>query len=360
MVGWRHGLELPAHAPSSRAHAGQFFGYEFIGDKDGHRTIRITKKGVAGHTDVVFRMLEILSYDNARKCMSVIVQHPDGRIYLYLKGADSAVFKRLKDFDNSHDGQRARVRHSTANLVRLCRASRCSPCCPGSLMLSRQILNDWGSAGLRTMCFAWKEIDPVVFYHWHHFYRAADRDMEEIAKRKQKQPNQITMLANLMEDDVHYQGSTANEDKLQPGVPSTIETLARGGIKVRPDAMRVPGLLPWVGELTQRGVCCCCTVLPVAAPSGVVARPQIWMLTGDKEETAKNIGYATRMLNADQKPLEYSSASLPKAADLRAAVAHEANEIRQAGSAYPYPAPPFLPPPAATCRVRAVDFDLCV
>ena len=66
------------------------------------------------------------------------------------------------------------------------------------------------------------------------------------------------------------------------------------------------------------------------------------MLTGDKEETAKNIGYATRMLNADQKPLEYSSASLPKAADLRSAVAREANEIRQAGSAYWCSFPPCL------------------
>ena len=69
------------------------------------------------------------------------------------------------------------------------------------------------------MCFAWKEIDPVVFYHWHHFYVAADRDINETTKKKNKQENQITMLANLMEDDVYYQGSTANEDKLQPGVP---------------------------------------------------------------------------------------------------------------------------------------------
>ena len=58
---------------------------------------------------------------------------------------------------------------------------------------------------------------------------------------------------------------------------------------------------------------------------------QIWMLTGDKEETAKNIGYATRMLNADQHALEYSSAS--KTPDeLRQAVAQEAAAILKRGN----------------------------
>ena len=110
---------LSASSPDEEAfvYTGQYFGYEFMGDKDGVRTIRLTKKGRNDHTDISFRMLEILAYDNARKCMSVIVQHPDGRIYLYLKGADSAVFGRLKDFDNSTEGQRARVRHNNANYV---------------------------------------------------------------------------------------------------------------------------------------------------------------------------------------------------------------------------------------------------
>ena len=111
---------LSASSPDEEAfvYTGQYFGYEFLGDKAGVRTIRITKKGVPGHKDVQFRVLEILSYDNARKCMSVIVQHPDDRIYLYLKGADSAVFSRLAPFDRSLDGMAALARKYEANNVR--------------------------------------------------------------------------------------------------------------------------------------------------------------------------------------------------------------------------------------------------
>lgn len=53
--------------------------------------------------------------------------------------------------------------------------------------------------------------------------------------------------AEEIESDMELVGATAIEDKLQLGVPDTIALLARGGIK-------------------------------------------IWMLTGDKLETAENIG----------------------------------------------------------------------
>lgn len=55
-------------------------------------------------------------------------------------------------------------------------------------------------------------------------------------------------MAELIENDLILIGSTAIEDKLQEGVPSCIETLAKAGIK-------------------------------------------IWVLTGDKIETAINIAY---------------------------------------------------------------------
>lgn len=55
-------------------------------------------------------------------------------------------------------------------------------------------------------------------------------------------------VAELIEKDLILIGSTAIEDKLQEGVPTCIETLSRAGIK-------------------------------------------IWVLTGDKMETAINIAY---------------------------------------------------------------------
>lgn len=61
-------------------------------------------------------------------------------------------------------------------------------------------------------------------------------------------------VAELIETDLTLIGCTAIEDKLQEGVPACIETLARAGIK-------------------------------------------IWVLTGDKMETAINIAYGMWYLN---------------------------------------------------------------
>lgn len=62
-------------------------------------------------------------------------------------------------------------------------------------------------------------------------------------------------MAELIEKDLILIGCTAIEDKLQEGVPSCIETLSRAGIK-------------------------------------------IWMLTGDKMETAINIAYGESVFSA--------------------------------------------------------------
>ena len=59
----------------------------------------------------------------------------------------------------------------------------------------------------------------------------------------------------MLEHDFELVGSTALEDKLQDGVPETIEMIKKAG------------------------VC-------------------LWVLTGDKLETAINIGYACRLLDA--------------------------------------------------------------
>ncbi len=60
--------------------------------------------------------------------------------------------------------------------------------------------------------------------------------------------------AEILEKEFDLVGSTALEDKLQDGVPDTIEMIRKGGIK-------------------------------------------LWVLTGDKIETAINIGYASKLLD---------------------------------------------------------------
>ncbi|RWV91818.1 hypothetical protein GW17_00045861 [Ensete ventricosum] len=65
-------------------------------------------------------------------------------------------------------------------------------------------------------------------------------------------------VAELIEKSLILIGCTAIEDKLQDGVPACIETLSQAGIK-------------------------------------------IWVLTGDKMETAINIAYACNLINNDMK-----------------------------------------------------------
>ena len=79
------------------------------------------------------------------------------------------------------------------------------------------------------------------------------RNVAEIDRRKDGKPNAIDDLMEEIEQGLELIGATAIEDKLQEGVPQCLANLTKAGIKV-------------------------------------------WMLTGDKEETAINISYACSLL----------------------------------------------------------------
>jgi phospholipid-translocating ATPase len=84
-------------------------------------------------------------------------------------------------------------------------------------------------------------------------YDEANLDLNEIAKKKNGEENDIENLENIIEDNLIVVGATAIEDRLQDGVPAAIEQLSQSGIK-------------------------------------------IWVLTGDKEETAINIAVACNLV----------------------------------------------------------------
>lgn len=95
-------------------------------------------------------------------------------------------------------------------------------------------------SGLRTMCLAMAELDEPSFRRWHKSFVRAKLSL---ASRQA----QIARVAEDIEKNLTLLGAVACEDKLQEEVPQTISTLISAGIKV-------------------------------------------WMLTGDKQETAINIG----------------------------------------------------------------------
>ena len=101
--------------------------------------------------------------------------------------------------------------------------------------------------GLRTLCIAQKEIPEDEYWVWKKEHDAAAAAIED---REEK----LEGVAELIEQDLYLIGGTAIEDRLQDAVPDTIGLLGDAGIK-------------------------------------------LWVLTGDKVETAINIGFSCNLLN---------------------------------------------------------------
>lgn len=108
-----------------------------------------------------------------------------------------------------------------------------------------QHIGEFASEGLRTLLFAYRYISDGEYEQWKEVYRAATTSLVDRQTR-------IEEAAELIERDFDLAGASAIEDKLQQGVPETIEKLRRANIKV-------------------------------------------WMLTGDKRETAINIAHSARL-----------------------------------------------------------------
>jgi phospholipid-transporting ATPase len=110
------------------------FGYRFT-----DRTP--TKLGLFIHgKHMEVELLHTLEFSSNRKRMSVILRHPDGKIILYCKGADSVVYPRL--------GQQQQYGEST-----------------------KKHLEEFGSEGLRTLCFATRVIPKDEYSQFDQLMR---------------------------------------------------------------------------------------------------------------------------------------------------------------------------------------------
>ncbi|XP_048220565.1 phospholipid-transporting ATPase VD isoform X2 [Perognathus longimembris pacificus] len=181
---------------------------------------------------LTFQLLHILPFDSVRKRMSVVVRHPlSNQVVVYTKGADSVIMELLSVA--SPDGaneekQQVVIREKT-----------------------QKHLDDYAKRGLRTFCIAKKVMNDTDYAEWlrSHFLAETSIDNREelLIESAMRLENQLTLL-----------GATGIEDRLQEGVPESIEALHQAGIK-------------------------------------------IWMLTGDKQETAVNIAHACRLLRPEDK-----------------------------------------------------------
>ncbi|KAF9422906.1 hypothetical protein BGZ94_008458 [Podila epigama] len=267
-----------------------------------------------------YKILNVLEFNSTRKRMSVIVKllphnpprgpavddHEEGHqkitsdgvhqsqhgqpkhkdeILLLTKGADNIIFERLAP------GQEQMVEDTTAHL------------------------QDFARDGLRTLCLAYRTLDPDDYNKWSQRYHYAStyvsggeqdqssstttdsvvkdekaqntsssqqacadsiseiqpvndtksatthENMKDTFSKAKTRQDMLEELAEEMERDLQLLGATGIEDKLQAGVPETIQLLKRAGIK-------------------------------------------IWVLTGDKMETAISIGVSTGLLSHNHHEMD--------------------------------------------------------
>lgn len=153
--------------------------------------------------------------------------------------------KRMSTIFRCPDGK-IRIYCKGADTVILERLNQHNPTVEATL----QHLEEYASDGLRTLCLAMREIPEAEFQEWWDVF---DKAQTTVSGSRQ---DEIDKAAELIERDFYLLGATAIEDKLQDGVPDTIHTLQTAGIK-------------------------------------------IWVLTGDRQETAINIGMSCKLISED-------------------------------------------------------------
>jgi magnesium-transporting ATPase (P-type) len=150
--------------------------------------------------DFTFEILNVLEFTSERRKMSVIAKGPDGVIRLFCKGADSAIISSLLNYQYFPDGD-------------------------DLMKATTESLTNFSCDGLRTLCIANKVLTTEVWEEWDQKYQEASAAMEE-------RESKIELCAQEIETELNLLGITAIEDKLQDGVPETIEKLSSAGIKV--------------------------------------------------------------------------------------------------------------------------------
>lgn len=128
---------------------------------------------------------------------------------------------------------------------------------PALLENTAKDLEDFATEGLRTLCIAQREISWSDYLKWNVKNEEA---MNSLNDREGAMEN----VADEIERELVLLGGTAIEDRLQDGVPDSIAILAEAGIK-------------------------------------------LWVLTGDKVETAINIGFSCNLLGNDMELLVIST-----------------------------------------------------
>ncbi|XP_074090813.1 putative phospholipid-transporting ATPase IM isoform X3 [Macrotis lagotis] len=159
------------------------------------------------------------------------------------------------DFNNIRKRMSVIVRNPEGQIKLYCKGAdtilfeKLHPSNEDLMTVTSDHLSEFGGEGLRTLAIAYRDLNEEYFQEWFKLLEEANRALD-------KRDERIAVAYEEIERDMMLLGATAIEDKLQDGVIETIVSLSLANIK-------------------------------------------IWVLTGDKQETAMNIGYSCNMLTDD-------------------------------------------------------------
>ncbi|XP_032374877.1 phospholipid-transporting ATPase ID [Etheostoma spectabile] len=161
----------------------------------------------------------------------------------------------ILDFNNIRKRMSVIVRNPEGRICLYCKGAdtvlleRLHPSNQELMNITSDHLNEYAADGLRTLALAYRDLSEDEWETWSESHRCAD-------KAASCREDRLAAAYEQIEQDMMLLGATAIEDKLQEGVQETIAVLSLANIK-------------------------------------------IWVLTGDKQETAVNIGYSCKMLTDD-------------------------------------------------------------
>jgi phospholipid-translocating ATPase len=317
-------LDYQAMSPDELAlvRAAKDMGFMVV-DRASQSITIVTREGEQGNIETreTYEVLDVVEFSSRRKRMSILIRFPNGKICLFCKGADSTIIKRLKSASGavqmdaeirksitskrrseaqeelrrqSQDSPRnslsrpsfgrsrnqlgrpsfisrrstgevrssieilGRVLHADSPRVSMAASRRSSAF--GNLMIDQSIasddsaildvtlrhIHDFATEGLRTLMYGYKWLEEEEYRAWKKLFHAASTSL---VNRQEL----INQASETLEQDLDLAGATAIEDELQEGVPETIDKLRRAGMS-------------------------------------------LWMLTGDKRETAINIGHSCKLI----------------------------------------------------------------
>jgi phospholipid-translocating ATPase len=168
----------PTPAEAALVGAARDAGFTFIHKNNHHLDIEVLGQAER------WTPLRVLEFNSTRK-----------RI-MYSKGADSVIMARLR---KDHDQE--------------------------IIASTQHDLETMANAGLRTLLVGYRYLDEQEYFDWSRTYDAASSALRDRDEEMEK-------ACETIEQNLVILGATALEDRLQAGVPDTIEQLHQAGIKL--------------------------------------------------------------------------------------------------------------------------------